>query len=80
MEMVADSVRKYALRIDGETGAIIGEYSQDPIDPCAEVDRLTKDYMKVHGMDPSDTANYVKAYEAVKADPANRELIRAYGS
>jgi len=75
--MTADCVKRYALQVDDD-GHIVGEYSQDSVDPGVEIDRLTRKYMIEHGMDPEDAANYVRAYEAVKTDPANRALVRAY--
>jgi len=71
MEMTADCVKKYALRIDGKTGAIIGEYSQDERADIA-LDKLVRRYAVDHNV------TYDAAFKQVVIDPQHRDLVVAY--
>jgi len=66
--MVAESVRRYALQVDDD-GNVVGEYGEDPGDA---VDRLVRRYMVAHNGD------YVTAFAAVRTDPQNAAVVRAY--
>lgn len=74
--MEAEALKRYSLKVDAATGELV---DQDNDDPGVEIDRLTRKFMAEPGLDPRDPASYVKAYKAVKANPDNRAVVRAYG-
>ena len=70
MEMRAECVKKYALRID-KCGRIIGK---DHEDPGVELDHLAKRYAHDHNVP------YMLALERTMANPDNIQLVARYNA